>query len=759
MVDISWGKRLVCALAVLALGLPAFAQQIHGELVASGLNQPVAFVQDPSQANVQFVVEQRGRIRPVVNGQLQEQDFLDLSDAGISTNAEGGLLGLAFAPDYGASGRFYVNFMDANDNTVIARFVRMAGEPLKADPGTRFDFVWPDGQAVIHQPYCCHDGGHLAFGPDGYLYIALGDGGAWDDPDHNAQNPQSLLGKMLRLDVSVPDDDPTGYRVPGDNPFVGQEGVLGEIWDAGLRNPWRYSFDDPAHGGTGALIIGDVGQDQWEEFDYEPPGRGGRNFGWRNREGAHDYVTSLPPWFEPLTDPTYEYSHDGNPKAVIGGYVYRGSALGADYAGRYFFGDFMTGRLWSVHLDVDSDSGEATAGDLRDHSDDIGPEPIDYFAAFGQDANGELYVVSWFHGTVYRLAPGPAVSTPHSDLRLSIDGPAGGSVTQPFAVGGWALDLASTTGTGVGSVQITVFPTSGAPTSLGPAAPETRDDVGAAFGPQFTQSGFGLVITGLTPGHYRIEAAANSTVVSGTVLTQSVDVDVLSGADLAVDEPQPNQTLRGPFAISGWGLDHSASGSTGVDAVHVWAFPAGAGDPRFIAAASYGRERADVAAVFGSQFLDSGWRVDGALLDPGDWTIVVFLHSGLTGEFVLSKSVPVHVADGLLLQVDAPSPGADIGQSSYVAGWALDLGSDGVGVDAVHVWAFPTDGSSPVFLGHSELGWQRADVAAAFGPQFLGSGFFVPFVLPPGAFDLYVFGRRTSTGSFDVVRGVHVTVH
>ena len=261
---------------------------------------------------MQFVVEQRGRIRPVVDGQLQGADFLDLSDAGISSNHEGGLLGMAFAPDYAVSGRFFVNFTDSNDNTVVARFVRLAGEPLKADPGTRFDFVWPDGEAFIPQPYCCHYGGHLAFGPDGCLYIALGDGGAWDDPDHNAQNPQSLLGKILRLDVSVGDDDPTGYRVPGDNPFVGQDGVLGEIWDAGLRNPWRYSFDDPARGGTGALIVADVGQDHWEEIDYEPAGRGGRNYGWRNREGANEYITTRSPWFEPLTDPIYQYSHDGS---------------------------------------------------------------------------------------------------------------------------------------------------------------------------------------------------------------------------------------------------------------------------------------------------------------------------------------------------------------------------------------------------------------------------------------------------------------
>jgi glucose/arabinose dehydrogenase len=347
---------------VLSLGAhPAFGQ-IHGELVASGLNFPVAFVQDPSLPNVQYVVEEGGRIRPVVNGQLSGTDFLDLTGI-VSPRQERGLLGLAFAPDYASSGRFYVNFQDANDNTVIARFLRSVDDPLTADPASRFDLVWPEGNPFITQPSCCHYGGNLAFGPDGMFYIALGDGGDGNDPNNHAQDPMSLLGKMLRIDVSVPDTDPEGYDVPADNPFVGVPGVLAEIWDAGLRNPWRYSFDDPARGGTGALIIADVGQDAWEEFNYEPAGRGGRNYGWRNREGANDNDTSLPPWFEPLTDPTYQYSHNVG-ETIIGGFVYRGLALGPSYYGRYFFGDFIEGRVWSMGLSIDPSSGEATPSDL-----------------------------------------------------------------------------------------------------------------------------------------------------------------------------------------------------------------------------------------------------------------------------------------------------------------------------------------------------------------------------------------------------------
>ena len=183
------------------------------------------------------------------------QDFLDLT-ADVLSGGEQGLLGLAFAPDYATSRRVYVNFTNPSGHTVVARFLRDAGDPLRADPATRFDLVWPGGLSYIEQPFANHNGGNLVFGPDGFLYIGLGDGGAGGDPGHRAQNPLTLLGKMLRIDVSVDAGHPTGYSIPPGNPFVGRAGVLPEIWAFGLRNPWRYSFDDPAHGGTGALIIG-----------------------------------------------------------------------------------------------------------------------------------------------------------------------------------------------------------------------------------------------------------------------------------------------------------------------------------------------------------------------------------------------------------------------------------------------------------------------------------------------------------------------
>jgi len=326
------------------------------------------------------------------------------------SGGEQGLLGLVFPPD-GSSPRVFVNFTDRSGNTVVARFRRSANNRLVADAASRFDLRWSPGLAFIRQPFANHNGGHLAFGPDGFLYIGLGDGGSGDDPDHRAQNPAELLGKMLRIDVNVADSHPTGYEVPADNPFVNTPGTRSEIWDFGLRNPWRYTFDDPARGGTGALVIGDVGQNRIEEIDYEPRGRGGRNYGWRNREGAHDYVTSRPPAFTPLVDPIFEYDHSVG-ASITGGYVYRGAALGTDYQGRYFFADFVRGRLWSIGLAVDPGTGEARAVGLIEHTSELGgTAQLGNVSSFGADADGELYVISYSRGIVFKLA-GPLTPPP-----------------------------------------------------------------------------------------------------------------------------------------------------------------------------------------------------------------------------------------------------------------------------------------------------------------------------------------------------------
>ena len=401
-----------CAFLLLVVR-PAHAQ-LQGQVYASGFQSPVAFVQDPTDRTVQLVVQQGGRIRVVRNGAALGTDFLNLSGS-VSTGGERGLLGLAFAPDYATSGRFYVNFTNTSGDTVVARFVR-SSTPTLADPSSRFDLQLEGTRRFINQPFSNHNGGHLAFGPDGYLYIGLGDGGSGNDPDHRAQNPNELLGKMLRIDVNVPDADPFGYRIPPDNPFLGGNSARDEIWAFGLRNPWRYNFDDVARGGTGALVIADVGQNRFEEINYEPRGAGGRNYGWRNREGAHDNVTTRPLAYQPATEPIFEYGRsDGI--SITGGYVYRGTRLGAAYRGRYFFADY-SGRLWSLAITIDA-TGQAQASDRREHTADLGGSAVlGSISSFGIDADGELYVVSHTGGRIVRVtAPLTAPPVP-SGLKI-----------------------------------------------------------------------------------------------------------------------------------------------------------------------------------------------------------------------------------------------------------------------------------------------------------------------------------------------------
>lgn len=396
--------RVLLVGALVAIGSICFVRQALAQLTvsvsASGLSTPLEFVQNPSDPSVQYVVEQAGRIRILQNGVLQPTNFLDLSSQ-ISSGGERGLLGLAFPSDYGTSRRFYVNFTDLGGNTVVARF-KTASNNL-ADAASRVDLLWSTSQRFIVQPFANHNGGHLAFGPDGYLYIGMGDGGSGNDPNNYAQTPSSLLGKILRIDVSVPDGDPKGFQIPPGNPFSGAAG-LPEIWDFGVRNPWKFSFDDPARGGTGALVIADVGQGSFEEVDYEPRSRGGRNYGWRIREGAHDNVTSLPPAFLPLTNPIFEYDHSSG-QSISGGFVYRGAAAPA-YRGRYFFADFVQGRVWSIALTIDAASGEAVASDLVEHTAELGGSgQLGNISSFGTDAAGELYVVSYSLGRILKILP------------------------------------------------------------------------------------------------------------------------------------------------------------------------------------------------------------------------------------------------------------------------------------------------------------------------------------------------------------------
>jgi len=344
--------------------------------VVSGLSSPVWLTAPPGDPRL-FVVEQRGTIRIVKDGSLLPEPFLDLRPA-VASGGERGLLGLAFHPDYASNGRFYVDYTDPQGDTRVVAYRVSASDPDRADPASG------DTILAVDQPYSNHNGGLVTFGPDGMLYVGLGDGGSGGDPRGNGQNRGTLLGAILRLDV----DGGSPYRIPPDNPFVGQAGFRGEIWAWGLRNPWRYSFD-PA---SGLLYIADVGQNDWEEINAEPARSGGLNYGWNVMEGRHCYGSSSCD-AQGLVQPILEYDHrDGC--SITGGFVYRGSAM-PDLQGTYFYSDYCSGWLRSLRYD-----GTAVG---EERSWDVGS--LGQVLSFGEDAAGELYVLS-ANGTVYRLDPG-----------------------------------------------------------------------------------------------------------------------------------------------------------------------------------------------------------------------------------------------------------------------------------------------------------------------------------------------------------------
>ncbi|MBF8285408.1 MAG: hypothetical protein HW378_4323 [Anaerolineales bacterium] len=273
----------------------------------SGLDEPVDLKHAGDGSGRLFVIEQPGRIRIVENGELLPDPFLDIEPLVNSRGNEQGLLGLAFYPDYAANGLFFVNYTDVNGDTVVARYAVSADDPSRADPASAKIILQVD------QPFPNHNGGDLVFGPDGYLYIGLGDGGSGGDPQGNGQNLNALLGKMLRIDVNHGDP----YAIPPDNPFAGRAGARPEIWAYGLRNPWRYSFDRA----TGDLYIADVGQNAYEEVDFQPAdSRGGENYGWNKYEGFHAYDGGAT---DGLTMPVAEYAH------AVGGCLLLRAGVGA----------------------------------------------------------------------------------------------------------------------------------------------------------------------------------------------------------------------------------------------------------------------------------------------------------------------------------------------------------------------------------------------------------------------------------------------
>jgi glucose/arabinose dehydrogenase len=351
--------------------------EIDLETVAEIPGSPLGVVDAGDGSARLFVVAQAGQIWIVEDGRRIEKPFLDISDQ-ITTGGERGLLGLAVHPDFPTDPRFYVDYTDEQGDTVVSAWTVSSDEDV-ADDGSEQVLLQVD------QPFPNHNGGALQFGPDGYLYISLGDGGSGGDPQGNGQKLDTLLAKILRIDTDQPSGD-KAYGIPADNPFVGREGARPEIWLTGLRNPWRMSFDRA----TGDLWIGDVGQGSFEEIDVVRAGSGGgQNFGWNVTEGFHCFRSNDCDQ-DGLTPPVTEYPHDGGSCSVTGGSVYRGEEHPA-LVGGYFFGDYCSGRIWAI---------DATENEVREPT--IVLESGRSISSFGEDQDSELYVTD-LGGALLRL--------------------------------------------------------------------------------------------------------------------------------------------------------------------------------------------------------------------------------------------------------------------------------------------------------------------------------------------------------------------
>jgi glucose/arabinose dehydrogenase len=416
----AWIEFLVPLIAFTIHAPPAEAQ-ITSVRVASGLSVPTYVTAPDGDPERVFILEQAGLIKILKNGNLETQPFLDLTSDVNAANPEQGLLGLAFHPGFDANRYFYVYYVSGTGaGTSVVRRFTVSADPDLADETSGVSIF------QIAQPTPSHNGGQIEFGPSGFLYLGLGDGGGSGDPQNFAQNPQSLLGKMLRIDVDADDfpaDSVQNYAIPPTNPFVGNPGARDEIWALGFRNPYRFSLDAL----TDDLYVGDVGQFCYEEIDYQPASSsGGENYGWRLMEGSHCFDPAAQFNCDPplkcndgsLTLPIHDYFHTGGAGtcwAVIAGPVYRGSAI-PGVQGHFFFGDYCTGKIWSFRVD----GGVAT--DFTDWTDDLAPEPphaINFPSAIASDGVGEIYIADWSPGSsgeLYKIIPDPdAVGTPLRD--------------------------------------------------------------------------------------------------------------------------------------------------------------------------------------------------------------------------------------------------------------------------------------------------------------------------------------------------------
>lgn len=401
-----FGAWIAALIAALAPGTaPAeIPDDLDLETVANGFTRPVAVRDAGDGSHRLFVVEQAGRIRIIAGGQVLATPFLDIVDLVQDAGNEEGLLGLAFHPQFADNGHFYVNYIydpptGGKDRTRVVRYTVSDADPNLADPTSAVVLF------EVEQDFSNHNGGNILFGPDGYLYIGMGDGGSSNDPNERSQDPRTLLGKMLRIDVDgTPPAEPNdlcgltaAYGIPPDNPFVGGSGDCDEIWAMGLRNPWRWSFDRF----TGDLFIGDVGQNAVEEINLEPgSGTGGRNWGWDCFEAFEPNPNDPSPLCgaASLYDfPILHYDHSVG-CSVTGGYRYRGHLIGG-LPGTYIFGDYCSGRIWFA---TEESSGTWTRSLWRDSSLSI--------SGFGEDESGELYVVN-LGGTIHRFESASSIFT------------------------------------------------------------------------------------------------------------------------------------------------------------------------------------------------------------------------------------------------------------------------------------------------------------------------------------------------------------
>jgi glucose/arabinose dehydrogenase len=362
-----------------AVSPPVEGPQISLVLIAGGFSQPVHIAHSGDGSGRLFIVEQGGLIKIIKNGTVLPAPFLDVSTLLKSGAGEQGLLSVAFSPGNGPGNQyFYIDYTGTQGvgDTVVARY-RASSDPDIADAVSGHTLL------TVVQPFANHNGGQLAFGRDGYLYIGMGDGGSGGDPFNNAQNPLSLLGKILRIDVGSQADS---YEIPLDNPFVGQAGYLPEIWALGVRNPWRFSFDRQ----TGDLYLGDVGQNLYEEVDVQPvSSAGGENYGWNIMEGLHCYNAATCDQ-SGLTPPVAEYDHTKGDCSVTGGFVYRGGEFPA-LQGTYLYGDFCSGRIW----------GLSRAGGTWENK--LMLDSTLSISTFGEDEAGNLYVADHGGGNIYKI--------------------------------------------------------------------------------------------------------------------------------------------------------------------------------------------------------------------------------------------------------------------------------------------------------------------------------------------------------------------